>query len=199
MIRLIVVCSFALLACLKALGQGCELQVRIENQTGESTEAWIVVRADVTGREQRVRTQNGSGKICDVGYSRFSMEVYEAINCPRIVIHNLKHTFGRELNLRVVVPACIDEPLVPPSGCLVLLRARTPEGASPERVEFHNVPGRHPPIFGDKLGRVFFTMDYGDTVRIEANAENGKNGRITITCQRNAPEVEHTIILKRQN
>jgi hypothetical protein len=180
-----------------ALGQGCELQLRVENQRGDLTNARIVLRSEAGDLEQRVKTQDGLARICDVGFRPFTLEVSEGENCPLVIIRDLRHFLHREIHLKIVLAECASAPMLAPTGCTALLRVRGESGTIPTEIEFHDLPGRENAVRGDVFGRVFFGLDYGQQARILVRARGYADAYVAASCLRGKPEVEQTVVMEK--
>lgn len=176
----------------------CAFHIEVEDADGLSKGvSQPITIADLKGNViAKSITRDGKADICDIGFGTFDIKIGDLETCGQVVIRRLTPRLGDDMVVHARLTRCWEPPWTPPTFCIILLHARSGDGAAVSQAQLSI--DKHPTRFRtDSYGRVVTTMDFGKTSSVTLTSEKKSLiGNAMIECTRSNPRIERTVTLR---
>jgi hypothetical protein len=175
----------------------CAFHIVVEDPRGQSRGLSIPVDVrDAGGRiVAHSITRDGKSDVCDVGFGTFDIE-FASKSCGEVIVRRLTATLGEDQTIKAVLNRCLEPPWIPPTSCLVLLRARNAEDAPLQQAAVE-IDGHPTHLRTDSLGRVVLAMEFGQTSTITLSSKTSNSAAdVRVSCTKDEPRIERTLTLR---
>lgn len=172
----------------------CSLTIFVRTSNGVPTNSAISVYDESGGLFISTTAVNGVARICDLGFSRYRVEIGDTRRCDHVTLTNVIDRWPKEQKLSVIETLCFDDPVVPPSGCPVFLRVLDKSGKPIQGARFTVSGGA--PVLSDQYGRVLTAMLLEKTYFFTLSASDYVPESFNLSCERTGFVIRKQIVMK---
>lgn len=186
-----------MLAALPSLGaqEYCALRVRVFGPDLQPVDTVISLYDEHNHLLARERTANGLGRLCDLGFGVYRLEVGATAACNSVNIARIRDHWPIAQEVKAVMNRCGGGDNFAQVGCGAALRLKDASGSPLPGVDVSAGGGTH--LKSDRFGRAWISVPPNVTYRLSLRLPGYRDEKLEVACGQHRLDVKKEITLER--